>query len=81
MLTDEFIGKHIDALPETPEFVSPLFVFAREIEKESRRAALEEAATVVSDHNRKGREWVADSLWDNLANECAARIRALKDKP
>lgn len=43
----------------------------------SRLAALEEAATVVSDHNRKGREWVADSLWGNLANECASRIRAL----
>ena len=50
---------------------------ARAIERASRRAALEDAATVVSDHNRKGREWVANSLWDTLANECADRIRAL----
>lgn len=57
-----------------------LLGFARRVEQASRRAALEEAATVVSDHNRKGREWVSDSLWGNLANECAARIRALKDK-
>lgn len=54
-----------------------LLGFARRVEQASRRVALEEAAAVVSDHNRKGREWVADSLWGNLANECAARIRAL----
>lgn len=54
-----------------------LLGFARRVEQASRRAALKEAAAVVSDHERKGREWIAGSLWDTLANECAARIRAL----
>jgi hypothetical protein len=46
----------------------------------ARATALEEAAKVVADHNRAGREWVADSLWGNLTREAAARIRALKVK-
>ncbi|AYJ74306.1 hypothetical protein phiE131_040 [Burkholderia phage phiE131] len=43
-----------------------------------RNAALDEAAAVVADHQRKGREWIPTSLWGNLANEAANRIRALK---
>ncbi|MDR0241102.1 MAG: hypothetical protein LBJ65_05825 [Burkholderia sp.] len=43
-----------------------------------RNAALDEAAAAVADHQRKGREWVLESLWGNLANEAANRIRALK---
>lgn len=46
-----------------------------------RNAALDEAAAVVSDPVRKGREWVPGSLWDNLARESSDRIRALKTAP
>jgi hypothetical protein len=46
----------------------------------ARAAALEDAAKAVAQHNRAGREWVADSLWGNLTRESAARIRALKEK-
>jgi hypothetical protein len=46
-----------------------------------RNAALEEAAAAVADHHRAGREWVLGSLWDQLQNEAAARIRALKTAP
>jgi hypothetical protein len=47
------------------------------IAQASRREALEEAVSVVSDHQRAGREWVTGSLWDTLTNECAGRIRAI----
>ena len=40
-------------------------------------AALDAAADAVTDHQRDGRAWVPGSLWDTLARECAARIRAL----
>lgn len=43
-----------------------------------RNAALDEAATAVADHQRKGREWIPTSLWGTLTNEAANRIRALK---
>jgi hypothetical protein len=46
----------------------------------ARAAALDEAALAIEDHNRLGREWVPGSLWDNLQNEAAARVRALKEK-
>ncbi len=42
-----------------------------------RAQALEEAATAVTQHDRKGRGWVRDSLWDTLSNEAGGRIRAL----
>lgn len=44
----------------------------------ARRQALQEAAEVVKQHDRKGREWVRGSLWDAIANEGAARILALE---
>lgn len=43
-----------------------------------RDAALEEAAAVIADHQRKGREWIPTSLWGTLTTEAANRIRALK---
>lgn len=47
-------------------------------ERASARAlALEEAATAIAQHDRKGREWIPGSLWDTLSNEAAARVRAL----
>jgi hypothetical protein len=46
----------------------------------ARAAALDEAALAIEDHNRLGREWVPGSLWDNLQNEAAARVAALKEK-
>lgn len=46
----------------------------------ARAAALDEAALAIEDHNRLGREWVPGSLWDNLQNEAAARVAALKGK-
>jgi hypothetical protein len=49
--------------------------------KEARNAALDEAALAIEDHDRLGRQWVPGSLWDNLSNEAAARVRALKVKP
>lgn len=39
--------------------------------------ALEDAARAITDHQRAGREWVAESLWDTLSREAATRIRAL----
>lgn len=43
-------------------------------------AALEDAAKAVAQHDKTGREWIPDSLWDDLTRECAARIRALKNQ-
>jgi len=40
--------------------------------------ALEAAATAISEHDRKGREWIPGSLWDQLSREAAVRIRNLK---
>jgi hypothetical protein len=47
---------------------------------EARSRALDEAATVIREHNREGRGWIPGSLWDTLANEAAARVAALKEK-
>lgn len=47
----------------------------------ARDTALNEAAAALEDHQRRGREWVAGSLWDTLSREAAARIRALKTTP
>ncbi|WP_298699196.1 hypothetical protein [uncultured Brevundimonas sp.] len=41
-------------------------------------AALDRAAEAVADHQREGREWVKDSLWDDITRQAAGRIRALK---
>lgn len=46
----------------------------------ARDAALDEAATAVEQHDRKGREWVPGSLWDQLTREAAGRIRALRTR-
>ncbi|WP_333976333.1 DUF551 domain-containing protein [Burkholderia cepacia] len=43
-----------------------------------RNSALEEAAQAIANHQRKGREWIRESLWDTLTAESAARIRALQ---
>jgi hypothetical protein len=43
----------------------------------ARNQALEEAAVAITQHNRRGREWIPGSLWDTLSSEAAARIRAL----
>ena len=43
-----------------------------------RNDALDEAASVVADHNREGRQWVPGSLWGVITQECSARIKALK---
>ena len=40
-------------------------------------AALEAAIEAVGQHNRKGREWIPGSMWDNLTAEAVGRIRAL----
>jgi hypothetical protein len=50
----------------------------RTLVAETRDNALDEAATVVAQHDREGRGWIPGSLWDTLANEAAARVRALK---
>lgn len=44
-----------------------------------RLAALAEAASVISDHNREGRQWVPGSLWGTITQECAARINSLSE--
>ncbi|MCG0577032.1 Lar family restriction alleviation protein [Burkholderia cenocepacia] len=77
---------YIGADPIHPETQRLLAVQAAEVDVRAefeaiRNAALDEAAAVVTDHQREGREWVPQSLWDNLARECAARIRALKKAP
>lgn len=51
--------------------------FARAVERIAQQQALEAAAQAITMHDRKGREWIRDSLWDTLSNEAAARIRAL----
>ena len=45
----------------------------------ARAQALEDAAAAITQHDRKGREWIPGSLWDTLSNEAAARIRALME--
>ncbi|MCA8351652.1 DUF551 domain-containing protein [Burkholderia cepacia] len=57
-----------DALNSTPAYAGAAI----------RNSALEEAAHAVADHQRDGREWIRDSLWDTLTAEAAARIRALQ---
>lgn len=44
----------------------------------ARDDALEEAAKVVEQHDKSGREWVPESFWGTLSREASARIRALK---
>lgn len=44
-----------------------------------RSTALAEAASVVADHNREGRQWVPGSLWGTITQECAARINSLSE--
>ena len=44
-----------------------------------RSTALAEAASVVADHNREGRQWVHSSLWGTITQECAARINSLSE--
>lgn len=43
-------------------------------------AGLEAAARAITQHDKEGREWIMDSLWDTLARECAGRISALSRK-
>lgn len=57
-----------DALNSTPAYAGAAI----------RNSALEEAVHAVADHQRDGREWIRDSLWDTLTAEAAARIRALQ---
>lgn len=43
-------------------------------------AGLQDAARAITQHDKRGREWIMGSLWDTLARECATRIEALKPK-
>ena len=47
----------------------------------AREAALDEAVAAVEAHDRRGRDWVPGSLWDNITLDAAARIRALRGTP
>lgn len=42
---------------------------------------LAEAIQQISDHQRKGREWIQGSLWDKLTAEAAVRIKELMEPP
>ena len=44
-----------------------------------RNAALAEAASVISDHKREGRQWVPGSLWGTITDEAVSRINALAE--
>lgn len=44
--------------------------------REAREGALEEAAAIAENFTREGRDWVPDSLWDNITQGIAAAIRA-----
>jgi hypothetical protein len=48
-MTDDDIAKHIDQLPDPIEFVTPYFAFARAIEEQARREALEQAARICDE--------------------------------
>ncbi|MDK2769949.1 MAG: hypothetical protein KYX69_19800 [Sphingomonas sp.] len=39
-------------------------------------AERQRAARVVANHNRKGREWIPDSLWGSLTREAVRRIES-----
>lgn len=41
----------------------------------------EQCAGIAENPNRAGREWVPGSLWDSIARETAAAIRAAFPKP
>ncbi|NYE62224.1 hypothetical protein FHW58_003439 [Duganella sp. 1224] len=46
----------------------------------ARNSVLEEAAIEAERQDRTGREWVRDSVWDNIIKRVPAAIRALKEK-
>lgn len=54
--------------------------YAEEYAAERVREALEQAAKAVEQHDKKGREFVKGSLWDQLSKEASDRIRALIPK-
>jgi len=42
-----------------------------------RRRVIEECAVAAENHSRVGRDYLPDSVWDNINNEVAKRIRNL----
>ena len=48
----------------------------RSIRALARQAALEQAAGIAENFTREGRDWVPDSLWDNITKGLAAAIRS-----
>lgn len=63
----DFINRLLRRFPDTP-IAAVNFILA-------------EAITQVSDHQRKGREWIQGSLWDKLTAEAVGRIRELMEPP
>jgi hypothetical protein len=47
---------------------------------EARKQALEEAAAVVEQADRSGRDWVKGSLWETILKEASSRVRALANQ-
>ena len=43
-----------------------------------RNAVIEECAQAAEAQDRTGREWVRDSLWDNILKRAGQNVRALK---
>jgi hypothetical protein len=74
-MTDEEIGKLIDALPDPIEFVTPYFAFAREIERRTLERAAQECEKEADDSKRHRLHDFAAG-----ANICASNIRDLMEK-
>ena len=68
MTRDELLGKALSAYAKAKD--APIMAVIDEV--------LEACAEEVARHDKKGREWIPGSLWDQLTRESASRIRQLK---